>query len=148
MQSKGYEELKTLFADKGLKLTHQRLEILNVLAEAKDHPSAETIWERVKKRAPTVSLDTIYRTLGAFESHGLAQRIPVEGEQARYDGDVSQHHHLVCRKCRSIEDFDWPEFDIASLPEKAQAWGRVEDAQVIVRGECEKCRELSMRRRS
>jgi len=147
MNGNGFEEMKSLFADKGLKLTHQRLEILNVLTAAKDHPSAETIWERVKKRAPTVSLDTVYRTLGTFEAHGLAQRIPVEGDQARYDGDISQHHHLVCLKCRSIEDFDWPQFDISSLPQKALEWGRVVDAQVIVRGECEKCRELALRSR-
>lgn len=138
-QSQDIDNLKELFAGRGLKLTHQRLEIYGVLAASKDHPSAETIWERVRRRAPTVSLDTIYRTLGAFERHGLAQRIPIEGDQWRYDGDVSRHHHMACLRCRSIEDFAWPEFDAGGLPPVVESWGRVDDAQVIVRGECAKC---------
>jgi len=133
------QKLRKLFGDRGLKLTHQRLEVYAVLAASKDHPSAETVWERVRERAPTVSLDTVYRALGTFERHGLAQRIPIEGDQWRYDGDVSRHHHMVCLTCRSIVDFAWPEFDAGGLPPEVEAWGRVDDAQVIVRGECAQC---------
>ncbi len=132
-------EVKKTFSRHGMKLTHQRLEIYRVLEEAKDHPSAETVWKRVRRSIPTISLDTVYRTLGTFEQKGMIQRVPVEGEQGRYDGDVSPHHHMVCTRCREIVDFWWPEFDEAALPKEVAEWGRVHDAQLIVRGECAKC---------
>ena len=133
------EDLRRLFAENGLKTTHQRLVIFEVLVKAKDHPSAETLWKRVRERLPTVSLDTVYRTLGALDAAGIIQRVPVDGDQARYDGDVSPHHHMVCARCRSIVDFLWPDFDLDCLPEEARHWGRARDAQVIVRGECQAC---------
>ena len=133
------DALKKLFAQSGLKFTNQRYLVYKAMVEARDHPSAETVWRRVRESAPAISLDTVYRTLGALDAAGIIQRVPVDGDQARYDGDVSPHHHMVCARCRSIVDFLWPDFDLDCLPEEARHWGRARDAQVIVRGECQAC---------
>ena len=133
------ERFKGISQEKGLRLTHQRLEILRELVAAKDHPSAETVFGRVRKRLPTISLDTVYRTLSTFDEVGLIMRVPVTGDQGRFDADTSPHHHFVCSRCKSIYDFLWDEFDCLELPENSKALGRVDDRRVVVRGVCEKC---------
>jgi Fur family peroxide stress response transcriptional regulator len=123
----------------GLKLTHQRLEILRELAQAKDHPSVETIHKRVQVRMPTISLDTVYRTIATFERHGLITRMHVFDDQGRFDADLSPHHHLVCTQCKSIEDFRWEAFDKAKLPPEIGEWGQVYTKHTVLRGVCRAC---------
>ncbi|MEA3546759.1 MAG: Fur family transcriptional regulator, partial [Thermodesulfobacteriota bacterium] len=91
----------------GLKLTHQRLEIFRELAISTDHPSAETLYKRLKKRLPTISLDTIYRTLSTLEEKKLIKRVQTLENQARFEAQMTQHHHLICDKCKQIIDFQW-----------------------------------------
>ena len=133
------DALKELFAKSGLKFTNQRYLVYRTMTAAKDHPSAETVWRRVRDDAPAISLDTVYRTLAAFEARGLVTRVPGGGEEGRFDGDVTPHHHLVCLLCGSIEDFFMPGAGLADLPPSIADWGQVRDAQVLVRGVCRKC---------
>lgn len=135
------EETRSMFAARGLKTTHQRLEIFNELTAARDHPCAETVWRRVRKRVPTISLDTVYRTLAVLREHGLAARVPMDGDTARFDGDTSPHHHLACECCGRIDDLPISEFDPAVLQDSVARWGRVRDAQVVIRGICRHCLE-------
>ena len=133
------DALKEVFAKSGLKFTNQRYLVYRTMTAAKDHPSAETVWRRVRDDAPAISLDTVYRTLAAFEARGLVTRVPGGGEEGRFDGDVTPHHHLVCLLCGSIEDFFMPGAGLADLPPSIADWGQVRDAQVLVRGVCRKC---------
>jgi Fur family peroxide stress response transcriptional regulator len=133
------EALKETFAKNGLKFTNQRYLVYKAMVETKDHPSAEMVWRRVRGEAPAISLDTVYRTLAAFEARGLVTRVPGSGEEGRFDGDPSPHHHVVCLACGSIEDFFMPGAGLSDLPPAVVAWGRVRDAQVLVRGVCRKC---------
>lgn len=123
----------------GLKLTHQRLEIYRELALASDHPAAETIHKRLKERLPTISLDTIYRTLTTFENYGLIRKVQTAESQARFEAQMMQHHHLICEQCKQIMDFQWQTFDDSDLPGAISTWGRVERKNVILHGVCEKC---------
>jgi Fur family transcriptional regulator, peroxide stress response regulator len=133
------DALKKTFAQNGLKFTNQRYLVYKAMVETKDHPSAETVWRRVRREAPAISLDTVYRTLAAFETRGLVTRVPGGGEEGRFDGDPTPHHHLVCLSCGSIEDFFMPGAGLSDLPPSVATWGRVRDAQVLVRGVCRKC---------
>ncbi len=133
------EKFKAISQDKGLRLTHQRLEILRELVGAKAHPSAETVFGRVRRRLPTISLDTVYRTLSTFDELGIIMRVPVTGDQGRFDADTSPHHHFVCSRCKSIYDFMWNDFDQLILPDDSEALGRVDDRRVVVRGICHSC---------
>ena len=133
------ETLKKACVDKGMRLTHQRTEILRELSTAKDHPSAETLYSRVKIKVPAISLDTVYRTLATFLECGLAIKVPADMDQSRFDGNVTPHHHMLCMRCGRIGDFDWPEVDTAHLPPELEQWGAVVDTQVIVRGVCRHC---------
>ena len=125
----------------GLKLTHQRQEIYFELANAIDHPSAETLHQRLLKRIPTLSLDTVYRTLATFNLHGLIQKVDTVESQARFEVTYKRHHHLVCRECREIIDFHWPRIDAAALPDEIKSWGKVDSKNVVVYGVCNKCQK-------
>lgn len=124
----------------GIRLTPQRLELLSELLRSKDHPSAEELYRRVRERMPTLSLDTVYRTLATFEQLDLAVRLQVDEGPARFDGTVLRHHHFVCDRCRRIIDFSWPDFDRLPLPEAVAAGGGLAGTRVEVHGVCPDCR--------
>ncbi len=137
------ETMKRIFAEHGLKFTHQRYLVYQTMTEAKDHPSAEAVWRRVRREAPSISLDTVYRTLAALEARKLVVRVPGGGEEGRFDGNPVPHHHLVCLSCGRIEDFSMPGVGLADLPPAVAQWGCPRDAQVVVRGICRACLALS-----
>lgn len=139
------EDFRRMFAENGLKLTHQRLEIYHELVSAVDHPGAETVWRRVRDRVPTISLDTVYRTLAVLRQYGLAARVPVDGDTARFDGNVAPHHHLACECCGRIDDLPLEEFDPSRFQDSVAHWGQVRDAQVVIRGICRRCLEAGER---
>ena len=130
----------------GLKLTHQRLEVFRELASTYDHPSANTIYQRVQARIPTISLDTVYRTLLTFEDCGLVARIPAFDDQARFDADVSPHQHLACTECKRVEDLHWEGFDDIELPAEIAEWGDIESKHVVLRGICKACLDKQRRK--
>jgi Fur family peroxide stress response transcriptional regulator len=136
--------LQDICRETGLKLTHQRLEILRELMKAKDHPSVETVHRRVQVRIPTISLDTVYRSISTFERHGLIARMHVFDDQGRFDADLSPHHHLVCTQCKSIEDFLWGTFDGANLPSEIVGWGQIYTKHAVLRGVCRACLNRKM----
>ncbi len=131
--------LKDKCQEKGLKLTHQRMEIFRELASATDHPSAETLYARLNTKLPTLSLDTIYRTLATFEEHGLAARVDTVESQARYEAELDQHHHAICSECGQITDFNWGALDKMQMPAEIAGWGRIDNQQVTLHGVCGKC---------
>ena len=125
--------------DKDLRLTPQRLEIFKELARAEDHPSAEALHQRLLKKMPTLSLDTVYRTLGTFVQNGLVKRVETVENQARFEIPHLSHHHLICEKCKKIMDFQWDSIDAATLPEELESWGRINRKSVVLYGICQKC---------
>jgi len=88
----------------GLKITPQRLAVYEVLLKSSNHPTVEEIYQEVKKSYPYVSLATVYRTLETLERLGLVKRVCFWGNSARYDANLSEHHHLICERCGKIED--------------------------------------------
>ncbi len=126
--------------DAGLKLTHQRLEIYRELTRSTDHPSAETLYKRLQRQMPTLSLDTVYRTLATFEDRDLIARVETVESQARFEVQLERHHHFICDRCHSIIDFVWEKFDEGcARPTDLERLGRISSKNVIVRGVCNTC---------
>ena len=123
----------------GMKLTHQRLEIFREVAQTGDHPDAEKIYQGVRKRMPTMSLDTVYRTIWMLKDLGLLTTPGTSRERTRFDANLSNHHHFVCVGCGLMHDFYSDEFDELRLPDSVKAIGHVETTQVEVKGVCLKC---------
>lgn len=123
----------------GLRLTPQRLEIFQELARAKDHPTAEKLHQRLVARMPTLSLDTVYRTLGTLARYGLINKVETTESQAHYEVLQQPHHHLICERCGRIIDFEWPLVDRADLPDAVQKAGRFDRKSVVAYGICRHC---------
>ena len=126
--------------DRGLRLTHQRLEIYRELARSTDHPTAETLYKRLRCTMPTLSLDTVYRTLSTFVEYGLANKVETVESQARFEAVSNRHHHLVCSECKTIMDFQWQEIDTLPLPQEVGEWGAIGTRSVVIHGICRQCR--------
>ena len=123
----------------GLKLTHQRSEVFRELAMTDEHPDAETVYDRVRRRLPTVSRDTVYRTLATLDAAGLVRRTAVLVGAGRYDANTDPHHHFVCTRCGRVQDFNSPALDGLPIPPSVKALGAIESAHVQVRGVCAAC---------
>lgn len=123
----------------GVRLTHQRLEIFREVAQAGDHPDADTVYQRVRERIPPVSLDTVYRTLWLLSDHGLIATLGPSRERTRFDANLTRHHHFVCVHCGATRDFYSEELDDLKLPPSAKALGRIVTTLVEARGVCHEC---------
>ena len=127
------------FRRAGVKVTHQRLEVFRELAKRSDHPDAEKVFRGVRRRVPTVSLDTVYRTLWSLVDLELITILGSHPRRARFDANTSPHHHFVCRKCGMTRDFYSEPFDRLKIPEAVEAMGTVEGTHVEARGLCVRC---------
>jgi Fur family peroxide stress response transcriptional regulator len=125
--------------DYGIKLTHQRLEIFKAVARTDEHPDAEKVFEQVRSRLPTISLDTVYRTLTTLEKLGVLSRVNVLQERARFDANMEAHHHFLCTECGAIKDFSSSDLDNFRIPAEVESWGKVKSVRVELRSTCKEC---------
>jgi Fur family peroxide stress response transcriptional regulator len=125
----------------GMRLTHQRLEVARELAVSDAHPDVETIYRRIRERIPTVSLDTVYRTVATLVDLGVVNRVGVLSGPARYDANTARHHHFVCSQCGLIRDVRDTALDALEPPEEALLCGTVELVNVQFHGTCRECRQ-------
>jgi len=123
----------------GMKATHQRIEIFREIARTEEHPDAETIYRRVRQRIPTISLDTIYRTLYRLEAEGLISRVEVLSDRARFDANTDRHHHFVCTRCGLVRDFYSRDLDDYRAPSEVRKWGDISTTHMELRGVCATC---------
>lgn len=133
------EEFETRLKASGIKLTHQRLEIFKEVAKTIDHPDAETIYRKVNRRIPSISLDTVYRTLWLLRDLGLIKTVCHFGERVRFDGNTKHHHHFICTGCGLIRDFESETFNTLPVPRQVKAFGKVESRHIEFRGKCQDC---------
>jgi len=132
-------QFKAAAKDKSVKLTHQRLEIFREVASSLEHPDAETVYRAVRPRMPTVSLDTVYRTLWMLSDMGLISTLGVRRESVRFDANPKKHHHYVCIRCGLTRDFESDELHALRLPDTVKVLGSVLSTHIEVRGVCERC---------
>lgn len=123
----------------GAKLTHQRIEIFREVAQTLEHPDVEKVFEGVRKRMPTISLDTVYRTLWWLKDLGLVTTLGPSRERVRFDANLNNHHHFICTRCGLTRDFFSDELDSLDLPDSVLSIGLPQKTQVEVKGICLKC---------
>jgi len=138
MEGKSDRDFIATLRDHGLQVTYQRLAIYQALFFTKEHPSAEAIFQHVKKRFPMISLGTVYKTLEKFYEVGLIQKVSPMTEVARYDAITGAHHHIVCLECQSIQDVGIVEEPNITVSE--QNGFQVLRQQIVLQGYCPSCR--------
>ena len=88
------------------KSTRQKEAILWMLMNTKSHPTADRIYEEVRKNIPNISLGTVYRNLRQMKERGDILEFNFSGHMSRFDGNNSPHYHFVCEKCGAVFDID------------------------------------------
>jgi Fur family peroxide stress response transcriptional regulator len=131
------DEIRSQFRSKKVPLTHQRLAVYEELSARHDHPSAESLYESLKKTYPSLSLATVYKTLQTLHDMGMVARVDSPTAQARYDAITETHHHAVCTSCGRIEDLFDARLD--RIPEPRARGFRFEGHSVHFHGLCAAC---------
>jgi Fur family ferric uptake transcriptional regulator len=123
-------------------MTHQRQVILEEIKRNDFHPTADEIYEMVRKRLPRISLGTIYRNLDVLASQGIIQKVETEGTQKRFDGNPLPHYHIRCIQCGALEDVQIDSLpsakDVLHNPKGYEIYG----FKLEFFGVCPECREL------
>jgi Fur family peroxide stress response transcriptional regulator len=129
--------------ERGLRITAQRIALVEAFANDESHPTAQDLFERLRGAFPTMSFATVYNTLDALAQAGLSSTLRVDGGAARFDPNTSPHHHAVCDGCGAT--FDIParslEPDAAAQSRTAEVAPGFVVARVekTYRGTCRKC---------
>ncbi len=89
-----------------MRITNQREIILEELRKLKTHPTADELYDVVKKRLPRISIATIYRNLERLSEEGMIHKLEYGGRQKRFDGDMRPHCHVFCVKCGRVSDVE------------------------------------------
>ncbi|MFQ5584660.1 MAG: Fur family transcriptional regulator [Calditrichia bacterium] len=132
-----FNSLIEAMKSKGLSVTYQRLLIYKYLLNTQTHPSAEEIYQEIKSEYPSISMATVYKTLETLANHNLIAKVNVLHDLARFDGDTTPHHHLVCLNCKKIVDIYDNRLDDLPLP--SNNGFRVTGYRVQYEGICEDC---------
>ena len=105
------EQIIKKLKDAGLKVTPQRLSILEAVYDLGNHPTAENIFDFIRTAHPGIATGTVYKVLDALVEKGLIKRVKTDKDAMRYDGLSDIHHHLYCADSEGIEDYFDDELD-------------------------------------
>ena len=126
----------------GLKVTPQRLAVYRILVESKEHPSAERVYQQVREELPNISFDTVNRTLLTLNEIGAALVVEGSGDVKRFDGNLENHQHFKCIKCKRIIDFHHRPFDDISVPKTISGKFKILRKAVYFEGICDFCNKF------
>ena len=96
------------FARRKLRSSTQRSLVHQIVESARDHPTAQAVFERARKRIPSISLGTVYRNLQLLVEQGLILERKVDDRPARYEANRYRHYHICCLQCGALEDLSVP----------------------------------------
>ncbi len=125
-----------------LRMTRQRQVILDELRKVTSHPTADEIYNMVRRRLPGISLGTVYRNLEILSDNGMIQKLELSGSQRRYDGNPKLHYHVRCVRCERMDDLP-----LSTLPALESAIRKSCGYEVLgyrleFIGLCPKCRKF------
>jgi len=121
-----------LLRQHGIQATPQRIAVAEYILAAKTHPSADKVWEQVRRRCPTLSRATVYNTLNLFVDKGLIKTQVLKEGTVVFDPRVEAHHHFIDLDTGQIYDVPWKALKVSG--EKALRDFDVREYQVIMRG--------------
>jgi len=125
----------TKLKEAGLKLTPQRLALIEILKGNKNHPSADMIYKELKKKYPMVSLSTVYNILNVLKKIGEIEELAISENKVYYDPNTEPHHHFLCEKCGQIQDV----FQDFQIPTDMINIHQVKKHQIYFYGICSNC---------
>lgn len=138
-QAKSIEFFKARCREFNLRITPQRTAIYEALQDDGSHPSADTVYKKIKRKFPNVSFDTVNRTLLSFVDMGVLKIAESYNRRKRFDPYLENHHHLSCIKCGQIIDFENKVFDELEIPSAIRDRYEVLGKRVVIECICDRC---------
>ncbi|SFS17414.1 Fur family transcriptional regulator, peroxide stress response regulator [Granulicella pectinivorans] len=132
---------RALCEQQGIAVTHQREVLYEVMQSMHGHPSPEEIYAEVRQRIPTISLATVYKNIHLFVESGVLREVSLHHGTVRVEMASSDHHHVVCSRCKSITDIDEAELGLLPKHDRLPGGFLVERYAVDVIGLCAKCQQ-------
>ncbi len=134
-----HAQFRDLAWQRGLAATHQRHVVYEAVVASHGHRSPEQIYAAVRKRVPSISLATVYNNLRLFVEHGLLREVSPHASTLRVDGNLEPHHHLVCSRCKSVQDIEGEFVDFKRLSRQLPDGFDLTQPLVEVFGLCRRC---------
>lgn len=106
------EFIRQKLAEKGMKITPQRMAVLEAIYHLNNHPTADNVIEFIRKTHPNVAVGTVYKVLETLVQNGIIKKVNTDKDYMRYDGIVENHHHLYGTDNNIIEDYRDPDLDL------------------------------------
>jgi Fur family peroxide stress response transcriptional regulator len=129
-------------AEKGLKVTPQRIAILDAIYKLEGHPTVDNIIAFIRSNNPNIALGTVYKVLDTFIENKLIKKVTTDSGVMRYDGIMEKHHHIYCDECNVIEDYVDEELDmlLKNYFSKKEIKGfEIKDCVLQIKGVFKKC---------
>src|SRR5260370_6913135 len=101
-----HEQFRERAGKHGLAVTHQSEVVYEAVIASHRHYSPEDVYDAVRRRIPSISLATVYNNLRLFIACGLLREVTPHASTLRVDGNLEPHHHLVCSRCKSVQDIE------------------------------------------
>lgn len=133
------ENITSIFREKKLKLTPQRLAVYKYLMSITDHPSAEIIYKALQPEYPTMSLATVYKALKTLVEVNLVQEINVGEGNFRYDAKTHNHAHIQCINCSTVKDLENVSFSTLNKTAEDCSDYKVLSNKLFFYGLCREC---------
>ncbi|HIP39262.1 MAG TPA: transcriptional repressor [Desulfocapsa sulfexigens] len=125
-----------------MRLTTQRQIILEELGKVTTHPTANEVYDMVRKRLPRIGLGTVYRNLELMAESGIILKLEVGGTQKRFDATIDPHYHIRCLSCGKVDDIDMPVMsDINKAAEDLSQY-QVLGHHIEFSGLCSECNDM------
>jgi len=125
--------------EKTYRNSRQRTRVLEVLQSTDSHPTADWVYENLKKEFPKLSLGTVYRNIGILIEQGLVQRIQSGSTHDRFEANNEKHYHLICEKCGKIMDFNMKEINDLEKQASRMTNFKINSHRIDFFGICSNC---------
>ncbi len=122
-----------------VKYSRQREAVREYLKSTYEHPTAEIVYENLRKTNPKISLGTVYRNLTFLVEQGEAIKVIGADGYDHFDAKTTPHYHFICRKCNSIIDMDMPILPTLNKKAMEHFGGTIDSHELTYFGICEKC---------
>jgi len=129
-------EIKEYLLKNNVKPSFPRLKIFKYLVSNQTHPTADDIYKELVEEIPTLSKTTIYNTLDLFIEAKITRPVTIDGNELRYDVDITNHGHFKCDLCGTIYEFD---LDMSALAAASLDGFDIREKNVFYKGMCPKC---------
>jgi len=134
-----HDQFRELAWKHGLAATHQRQVVYEAVVASHGHHSPEQIYAAVRRRIPSISLATVYNNLRLFVERGLLREVTPHAATLRVDGNLKHHHHLVCSRCKSVQDIEGDFIDFKRLTPHVPDGFDLTQPVVEIFGLCQSC---------